>query len=321
MVQVPNQVSNKELYNILRPFMPSSIPEQEVKLVLVNAQGKLCSRCIFNSSCHGCIKIMPDIDKEVLLQINDTIAITFETTLDQHVVDKANQCVQHESMQRPRIKDRLSLDDCLEAFSRTEELDETNPWYCPMCRKNKCAIKTLSVWRFPDYLILYLKRFVFTNSGALKLEKDVEFQVSRLDLTPYLSGPLQSDSAPVFNMYGCVCHFGSVYGGHYTAFAKHLGSDQWNYYDDSSIQECKVPGESPGDYSSAYVLFYQRSGSRQDNLIPLLSRKCRAFALECNEKEEALNNKTADMIDEDDDEAHKPDLSQIIRSLDTPPPS
>ena len=95
------------------------------------------------------------------------------------------------------------------------------------------------------------------------MEKDVEFQVSRLDLTPYLSGPLQSDSAPVFNMYGCVCHFGSVYGGHYTAFAKHLGSDQWNYYDDSSIQECKVPGESPGDYSSAYVLFYQRSGIRK----------------------------------------------------------
>lgn len=44
-------------------------------------------------------------------------------------------------------------------------------------------------------------RFVFTNSGALKLEKDVQFQVNDLDLTPYLSGPLQSDSRPLFNMY------------------------------------------------------------------------------------------------------------------------
>ena len=67
--------------------------------------------------------------------------------------------VLHESMNRPRIKEKLSLNDCLEAFSRTEELDETNPWYCPMCRKNKCATKTLSVWRFPDYLIIYLKRY------------------------------------------------------------------------------------------------------------------------------------------------------------------
>ena len=63
--------------------------------------------------------------------------------------------------------------------------------------------------------------------------------------------------------YGCVCHFGSVYGGHYTAFSRHLGSNQWNYFDDSSIIEHKVPGDTPGDHSSGYVLFYQRSGKSQ----------------------------------------------------------
>ena len=103
-------------------------------------------------------------------------------------------------------------------------------------------------------------RFDLTNAGAVKLEKDVTFQVNDLDLTPYLSGPLQSDSRPLFNMYGCVCHFGSVYGGHYTAFSRHLGTNQWNYFDDSSILEHKMPGDSLGDHSSAYVLFYQRSG-------------------------------------------------------------
>jgi ubiquitin C-terminal hydrolase len=107
-----------------------------------------------------------------------------------------------------------------------------------------------------------LGRFVFTNSGAVKLEKDVEFKVNDLDLTPYLSGPLQSDSRPVFNMYGCVCHFGSVYGGHYTAFARHMGNNSWNYFDDGYVNEQKVPGESPGDFSSGYILFYQRSGMK-----------------------------------------------------------
>ena len=166
-------------------------------------------------------------------------------------------------MSKPRVKAKLDLYDCLEAFSTTEELDETNPWYCPQCRKNKCATKTLSVWRFPDYLIIYLKRFIFTNASASKLEKEVEFSATQtLDLTAYMSGPLQSDSSPQFNMYGCVCHFGSVLGGHYTAFAKHLGSHQWNYFDDSSIHENKIPGETLGDFSSAYILFYQRSGTK-----------------------------------------------------------
>ena len=83
-------------------------------------------------------------------------------------------------------------------------------------------------------------------------------------------------------------------------------------------------------------------GSKQDNLIPLLSRKCRAFALNNgnndNSKENEnlediiddenetpttlLNNsKPEQMVDDDEDDSPKPDLSQIIRSLDTPPPS
>ena len=110
---------------------------------------------------------MPENDTtDILLQINDTIAITY-TTLNETDLDQANylNIVQHESMNRPRIKDKLTLSDCLEAFSRTEELDESNPWYCPMCRKNKCATKTLSVWRFPDYLIIYLKRYVVFNTN------------------------------------------------------------------------------------------------------------------------------------------------------------
>ena len=98
-------------------------------------------------------------------------------------------------------------------------------------------------------------------------------------------------------------------------------------------------------YSTTYSnIIIPLSGSKQDNLIPLLNRKCRAFALNNNNNnnnEEAskdqdfddtsetptlLNNTTTtnkpeQMLDEDEDESPKPDISQIIRSLDTPPPS
>ena len=57
--------------------------------------------------------------------------------------------------------------------------------------------------------------FISNAAGALKLDMDVRFKVNDLDLTPYLSGPLrhggggEEGGAPVFNLYGCVCHFGS----------------------------------------------------------------------------------------------------------------
>ena len=90
------------------------------------------------------------------------------------------------------------------------------------------------------------------GGGALKLDKDVEFKVTGLDLTQYLSGPLQgydriSNSStrrngveydcrpPIFNLYGCVCHFGSVYGGHYTSYSKHLTTGQVTEGHDCSI--------------------------------------------------------------------------------------
>ena len=39
---------------------------------------------------------------------------------------------------------------------------------------------------------------------------------------------------------------------------------QWNYFDDCTVTEKKIPGfggNASGDYSSAYILFYQRAGN------------------------------------------------------------
>jgi len=55
----------------------------------------------------------------------------------------------------------------------SELLDEHNPWYCPRCRKNQCASKTMSVWRYPDTLVVQLKRYVI-----LVAQVNVKFHVS-----------------------------------------------------------------------------------------------------------------------------------------------
>ena len=97
---------------------------------MVNAQGKNCSRCIWNSHCYGCIRLDPTDDlTKVLLQPSDTIAVSFNDITTQ-VMDAANTSIQHSSMSLPRVKERLKLDDdCISAFSQSETLDEANPWY------------------------------------------------------------------------------------------------------------------------------------------------------------------------------------------------
>ena len=178
------------------------------------------------------------------------------------MVEEVNRTRQDPSMAVDRLKQELDLFDCLDAFSSREVLDQANPWFCPICRKNQTATKTLSVWRYPDFLVIYLKRFVYLergpggHAGSVKLDNRVSFPLSGLDLTPYLSGPLQQ-GGELFDLYGAVCHYGSVSGGHYTAYAKHCQADIWNHYNDAQVDPRVPEGDSQDD---VYVLFYKRSG-------------------------------------------------------------
>ena len=70
-----------------------------------------------------------------------------------------------------------------------------------MCRRDQPATKTLSVWRYPNFLIIHLKRFIYIKKddmGCMKVDNRVEFPLEGLDMTPYLAGPLQQVNLKVF---------------------------------------------------------------------------------------------------------------------------
>jgi ubiquitin carboxyl-terminal hydrolase 19 len=59
--------------------------------------------------------------------------------------------------------DTVSLTDCLQLFTEPETLAQKDAWYCPRCKKHRPAIKQMSVWRLPRFLVIHLKRFSFLN--------------------------------------------------------------------------------------------------------------------------------------------------------------
>lgn len=108
-----------------------------------------CSRC--ETSCFGCR--IDNSSQEISLASRDTLTVRFTDAKPFSPVDL------HESLSKKRKSEELTIQTCLRAFSNTEILDENNPWFCPNCDRNQCADKKISVWRFPDTLILHLKRF------------------------------------------------------------------------------------------------------------------------------------------------------------------
>ncbi|KAK9078083.1 hypothetical protein SSX86_002140 [Deinandra increscens subsp. villosa] len=152
-----------------------------------------------------------------------------------------------------RPQESISLYKCLEAFLKEEPLGPEDMWYCPGCKKHRQASKKLDLWRLPEILVIHLKRFSYSRFLKNKLETYVDFPIHDLDLSTFVAYS-NGRSSHRYMLYAISNHYGSMGGGHYTAFIRHDG-DRWYDFDDnyvSPIDEGRIKT------SAAYVLFYRR---------------------------------------------------------------
>lgn len=170
---------------------------------------------------------------------------------------------------------RISIYNCLDEFSRQEQLGENDPWFCPSCKELRRALKVMEIWKAPDILIMCLKRFSSVRDFRDKLENFVEFPVYGLDLTDRVrrsSGDINSgtsdfvdnrtekvdeESRLIYDLIAVDNHYGGLGGGHYTSYAKISG--KFFCFDDSFVNP--VSDERVVS-SAAYLLFYKRRSSK-----------------------------------------------------------
>ncbi|CAM8972958.1 unnamed protein product [Rhodiola kirilowii] len=150
-------------------------------------------------------------------------------------------------------QESVSLYNCLEAFLKEEPLGPEDMWYCPGCKEHRQASKKLDLWRLPEILVIHLKRFSYSRYTKNKLETYVDFPIDNLELSSHIAYKNGGISTR-YMLYAISNHYGSMGGGHYTAYVHH-GGHRWYDFDDSRvypISEDKIKS------SAAYVLFYRR---------------------------------------------------------------
>lgn len=152
-----------------------------------------------------------------------------------------------------RPQDSVSLYKCLEAFLKEEPLGPEDMWFCPGCKEHRQATKKLDLWRLPEILVIHLKRFSYSRFIKNKLETYVDFPTDDLDLSSYMAYK-DGKSSYRYMLYAISNHYGSMGGGHYTAFV-HQGADRWYDFDDSHVSPIS---KDKIKTSAAYVLFYRR---------------------------------------------------------------
>ncbi|KAK9477267.1 hypothetical protein V1514DRAFT_334340 [Lipomyces japonicus] len=173
------------------------------------------------------------------------------------------------------MDENITLEDCLNLFSKSEVLGEEDLWYCPRCQKHQQAVKTFEIWKVPDIFTVHLKRFSSTSRRD-KIDAKIDFPVTGLDLSRWVGDPEQQQVSGddddddnddkekghgglVYDLFAVDNHYGGLGGGHYTAHVKNFVDDKWYYFDDSSVR----PVEQAQDVvtPAAYMLFYRRRTS------------------------------------------------------------
>lgn len=223
------------------------------------------------------------------------------TEPEKYFSDMNDHTVEHESVKSeekevtPEIN-QLTLEQCLDHYTKAETLSAEDAWRCPNCQKYLPVVKTLGLWSLPDILVIHFKRFrqqQLKGSQVSKLTTMVKFPLNGFDLSTWhlfdknnctnlgtssVNGSLSrkftkssSKSATLtktflnnedhkYDLYAVCYHQGeTLETGHYTAACKNPYDQQWYKFDDqrvSHINQDEVPDKIVNN--EAYMLFYQR---------------------------------------------------------------
>ncbi|KAK7113963.1 ubiquitin carboxyl-terminal hydrolase 8-like isoform X2 [Littorina saxatilis] len=145
---------------------------------------------------------------------------------------------------------KCSLRDCFRAFLQPEMMTGSCKWKCPKCRVERDAEKKIDIWKLPHILLIGLNRFVSDGMWMQKKTTMVDFPVNDLDLEEFTLGP--KDRAR-YSLYGLSNHYGTMEGGHYTAFCRNPCNSKWHKFDDHEVYEMS---KSDVKTSAAFVLYY-----------------------------------------------------------------
>jgi len=156
-------------------------------------------------------------------------------------------------MQTSAPKRDLSIYDCIDLFTRQEQLSVTDSWFCPQCKKHQRAFKKLDLWRLPEILIVHLKRFQYSRSSREKIDTAVHLPVRGMQLSQKVINANHEDT--VYDLMAVSNHMGGLGGGHYTASA--CRQLQWVHVNDSSASNMASPSD-PFMSRDAYIAFYRR---------------------------------------------------------------
>ena len=151
----------------------------------------------------------------------------------------------------PITDETRTLRDCFKEYSKPCELKDDNKYYCRKSKEMVDAIKEDKFVKAPNVLIVVLKRFDMMGNKNGKL---IRFPLDDLSIKKYFVG--YEKNLARYKCIGIVNHMGTLHYGHYTAYARNI-DNEWYEYNDTDVST--TMGAKEVISSKAYILVYLRN--------------------------------------------------------------
>jgi ubiquitin C-terminal hydrolase len=152
-----------------------------------------------------------------------------------------------------------SIYDCLDLFTKEEQLDEENGYKCNSCEKKFKCIKRLKLWMSPPVMIFNFKRYsqfqTVRGNRMTKNNSEITFPTFDLDLSNYIAEEnFLKDKCYTYDLYSIVSHVGGLNSGHYYTYSNLELSNKWVKFEDENVSYSNIENIK----NDAYLVFYIR---------------------------------------------------------------
>jgi ubiquitin C-terminal hydrolase len=139
----------------------------------------------------------------------------------------------------------ITLHECLRAHFSEDQFEAQ----CDECKVTGPHSMRIRLCNTPQILIICLKRFASQSGRISKIDREILFPATGLDLSKLVVG----HQASLYDLAAVVNHLGTIHQGHYTAACKI--EESWVNFDDEVVTKTRDEASRWGQ--SAYILFYQ----------------------------------------------------------------
>jgi ubiquitin C-terminal hydrolase len=232
-----NIIKNYDNSNIFNPG--------EVKRIVAN-NNKIFANCNQQDSYEFIIYLFDVLDKNLGNSMNNVLYDKFGIETTSNIKCKMANCGKESEnkstelfLQLP-ITDELDLSDSYRKYKSVGKLENDNAYFCQKCNKKVVARKNTITTKWPDNMIIVLKRF---NYMMRKDGRQINIPIN------WRHG---------YKLKGGIIHMGSYGGGHYIYFGEE--NQEWFIANDSHISKINdIDTFMENQGKQSYILYYQKT--------------------------------------------------------------